>query len=380
MKFWKRKSKKNKEQYNQEATPILDSKQVENYALDSFEQMIALVKELDEVKLEYENVTSYLNDIQEIDQIPNEIREEINAAALEIVKLQDKRKEFQNSTSKLTQIQYFEIEKYEDEIPGAIRKLKENEAYLAAVKRDMNHVEGEKGSWDYESKYLVDEQRLLRKLLFFISSLFIGVCVIAFLLQTTYQMDVNLIYLGTCFVAAVSGFYIFLRHQKNTLKIQQAQVNLNHAIVVLNRIKAKYVNSKNVVEFVCEKYAVHNAHELQYLWEQYLLMKEQRKAYYRTSGDLENNSQKLIKLLRQFNINETGVWVHQAVALLDNKEMVEIRHNLIARRQKLRTRIENLNKKLNEIKEEVIQFVKANPSYRKEVEEILSSIDSFAGI
>lgn len=379
MKFWKRIFNKNKKEIEHE--PIVQmEQQVEHYALDSLEQIIEFVGELDEVRLEYENVTSYLNDMQIIDQIPDEMRVEINGVAEEIIKIKDKRKEFQNSTNKLTQMQYVEMQKYEDEIPASIKKLRDNESYLSAVKRDMNHVEGEKGAWDYERKSLLDEQKLLQKLLFFISSLFIVVCAVAFLLQTFYYMDMNLVYLSTCFVAAISGFYIFLRIQKNSMRIQQVQVNLNHAIVVLNRIKAKYVNFTNVVEYTCEKYSVHNAHELQYLWDQYMLMKEQRKAYCRTSGDLENLNQKLIRLLRQYNIKDTGVWLYQVEALVDNKEMVEIRHNLILRRQKLRTRIESINKQLTELKEEIIRFVKENPSYRKEVEEILSSIDSFEGI
>lgn len=380
MKFWNRKHKKKKDQQINESALFQEKEQGEHYVLDCCEQMVELLKELNEVKLEYQMVTAHLNDMQEIDQIPEEEREEINTVASEIVRLNNKRKEFQNSTNKIPEDQYRQMEKHEEEIPAAIRRLKENEVYLAAVKRDMNHLEGEKSAWDYERNYLIEEQKLLQKLLVVLSGLFLGVFVVAFILQSTYYMDMKFVYLGNCFVAVIGGFYIFLRNQRNSLKIQQAQINLNHAIVILNRIKTKYVNSANAVSYECEKYSVHNGHEFEYTWNQYLQMKEERRVYYKTSGELENNNQKLISILRTFRIKEPNVWIHQAIALVDPKEMVEIRHELIQQRQKLRTRIEYNSKILEKRKQEVSEFLKVNPSYQKEIEEILSSIDSLGGM
>ncbi len=37
----------------------------------------------------------------------------------------------------------------------------------------------------------------------------------------------------------------------------------------MNKIKFKYVNTKNAVDYACEKYHVHNSKELTYIWEQY---------------------------------------------------------------------------------------------------------------
>ena len=72
--------------------------------------------------------------------------------------------------------------------------------------------------------------------------------------------------------------------------------------------------------------------------------------------------------------------MNQTKALLDDREMVEVRHNLNVRRQKLRNRIEFCSNEMTRIKNEVINLAKTNPEYAEEVLEIVSSIDSLGGI
>ena len=83
------------------------------------------------------------------------------------------------------------------------------------------------------------------------------------------------------------------------------------------------------------------------------------------------HSEKLIRLLRGFYIRDAEVWIHQTIALLEPKEMVEIRHRLNVRRQKLRERMEyNMQVKGNSI-ENVREVLKKNPEAKEEVIETL---------
>ena len=62
------------------------------------------------------------------------------------------------------------------------------------------------------------------------------------------------------------------------------------------------------------------------------------------------------------------VWLHQIEALLDKKEMVEIRHNLIIRRQSLRRRMD-YNKEViaGKAQAEIKDLVEKYPEYAKEI-------------
>jgi len=49
---------------------IKDPKQVEQYVVERLEQMIDITREIEEEKSEYRTVTSYLNDVQKLEDLP----------------------------------------------------------------------------------------------------------------------------------------------------------------------------------------------------------------------------------------------------------------------------------------------------------------------
>ena len=70
------------------------------------------------------------------------------------------------------------------------------------------------------------------------------------------------------------------------------------------------------------------------------------------------------------------IWLYQTQALLDKKEMIEIRHNLIIRRQSLRRRMD-YNKEVvaGKAKAEVKDLVENYPKYAKEILGIVAEYD-----
>ncbi len=72
------------------------------------------------------------------------------------------------------------------------------------------------------------------------------------------------------------------------------------------------------------------------------------------------------------------VWIDQPQALVESKEMVEIKHNLIVRRQKLRSKIAlNLDTVKRERKE-IDKMMKARPDVDSRALEMVESIDRMA--
>ena len=169
------------------------------------------------------------------------------------------------------------------------------------------------------------------------------------------------------------------RNQNNTREIKRAEVNMNHAITLLNRTKIKYVNSTNAVDYACEKYHVHNSYELTYLWEQYLEAKREREKFERNSDDLEYFNGKLVRMLQKYELYDAKVWISQPNALVDKREMVEIKHELLSRRQKIRASIEYNMDVVLEQKEEIEKLMKEYHEEIPEVREIINSVDRLCG-
>ena len=77
-------------------------------------------------------------------------------------------------------------------------------------------------------------------------------------------------------------------------------------------------------------------------------------------------AQELI-LLRNFQLSDPRLWVRCPLALYDHKEMVEIRHEHIIRRQKLRAQMDYNKRLAKEGEKELRSLIAEYPQYSKEI-------------
>ena len=141
----------------------------------------------------------------------------------------------------------------------------------------------------------------------------------------------------------------------------------NRAISLMNKVKIKYVNNTSTLEYLYEKYHVNSLRELEYLYDQYLIMVDEIRKYQRTTGDLRENTEALSKLLYAHGVKDPDIWTKQSLALIDPREMVEVKHSLNVRRQKLRDQIAyNEQLRLEGLKG-IRELLKTNPELRDDV-------------
>ena len=361
------------QEVSQEA--LRNRKNIQHYIINCCEQIIEAKKELEEEKAEYKMVTDYLNDIQLLEELPDEDLAEIHNAAENLRKLDRLRDEYQNAEKKISDTQFARMQQEQDRIPDAIMRLQTNEAYQAAVKKDMNYLEGEKTEWHYNRLELLHQQKILKMISFILLGVFAVSVVILAVLQTGFHEDTRYAWMLVLFAAAVGGFGIFMKMNSNQTEIKQSEVNMNYAIELLNKIKFKYVNVTNAVDYAREKYRVKNAYELNYIWEQYLNEVKEREKFEKTNEDLQYFNDKLVRLLKCYRLYDAEVWINQSQALVDKNEMVEVKHNLIVRRQKLRSRIEYNNKNIRERRAEIDNILKKQNINTPEIRGIIDSID-----
>ena len=104
--------------------------------VERLEQMLDLTKEIEDGKAEYRMVTSYLSDIELLAKLPQDERKKLEEIAVNVVQLNAARTEFLNSAKKLSDAQFAQMEKLEQEIPGAIKRFSANELYRDTLRRD----------------------------------------------------------------------------------------------------------------------------------------------------------------------------------------------------------------------------------------------------
>lgn len=355
-----------------------NARKIEQYVVERLEQIIEVTKEIEDEKSEYRMVTSYLNDIQLLEDMPQEERDKITEVAVNVVQLNASRTEFLNSAKKLSDAQFAQLEQEEHEIPSAIKRLTANEMYRDTLKKDMKYLEREKSEWALRKEYLGHQQKNLKYLLYILVGLAATTAVVMAILQIITGADFYYGWMALAFIAAVSVCGIYIKIQNDLSEIAVAERNQNRAIVLQNKVKIKYVNIANAVDYACEKYHVRSAADLNQQWEYYLEAVKEREKYQRTNEDLEYYNTRLIRALSQYKFYDAQVWISQAVALVDPKEMVEVKHGLINRRQKLRNRIEYNLGIVKEQKAEAEQLLDKVGDMRPQVEQILFAIDKFS--
>ncbi len=351
-----------------------------NPAMEFCSQLLKASKELGEIKRDYRVVTDYLTDIQSIENLPEEEMAEIQEVANHVMTLNASRDAYLNKSKTISDSQYAQMEQLQDQIPDVIKRLKENEAYQTTVKRDMQYLEGEREEWRYYKEAMEQESRLLRKLLVGLAGVGIAVILLIFVLGYTMHFDVRTPFLTAVIVAGAVEGLLVVRLQNDMADIKKSNANINRAIMLLNKISFKYVNVTNAVDYICEKYHVKNSYELNYVWEQYLEAAQEREKYEKTNDDLEYFNNKLIRLLHSYHLYDAKIWIYQPQALLDKKEMVEVKHELVVRRQKLRSSMEAQVANIQKAKAQIQKLVKAHPGNEKEIKEILDALDKECGL
>lgn len=352
-----------------------DPEKVEHYAIDCCEQMIEISKELEDQKAEYRVVTSYLNDVEILENLPEEEQKELADIAQNVAQLNVSRDAFLNTSKKISDAQFAQMQREEDEIPRAIKRLQSNETYQMTIKRDMTYLDGKKHQWTYHKEEMKRQKKFLKNAAYALTGMFMLVAIILITVQLGFDGDVGLAWTILVFAVAAAGAYISWKMQDCVYEIKQAEVNINGAIVLLNKVKLKYVNITSAVDYACEKYHVKNSHELNYMWEQYMEAVKEKEKYAKTNEELEYFNGRLVRMLKNYQLYDPKVWVYQAQALIEKKEMVEVKHNLLVRRQKLRSRIEYNVENLKAQKLEVEKMMGKMGEHAAKIQQIVDAIE-----
>ena len=150
----------------------------------------------------------------------------------------------------------------------------------------------------------------------------------------------------------------------------------NKLILLQNKVKIRYVNNVNLLDYMYLKYGVESAAKLQKLWDLYQAEKEDRRQYAEAAAKLEYHKKQLVELLSRYRVKDPERWVLQPGALVDSREMIEIRHGLIVRRQALRKQLEYNQTLAGNAKQEVLDIAVQYPQYAAEIKDMVEKAEN----
>lgn len=376
--LFKKKQKKEREQFQVEEPAVTvnlkDEKSVQDYVLNLCEQMIEVSKEMEDVRQEYKQVSAHLNDIQLVESLEGEQKALLLDVANNVSKLLNSRNGYLNAEQKISDEIFRQMQEHEDEIPRIVRRLMDNEKDLDTIKRDLNRLAAEKVELSILRQERQEEVKRLKSLsivtfvIFGLTALLIAVL--------SYVMEWgSLPIIIVAFLATLAASYIVIRTQDCNKDIQKCDINQNYAITLENRVKIKFVNMKNAVNYTCERFHVANSRELTYNYEQFIEICKEREKLKQVNEDLEYFSKRLVRILKGLNLYDAKIWMNYANAIIDPREMVEIKHELFVRRQNLRNQIDYNLKAIQKMRDDVELYYGHLGSKAPQVRDIIKKVE-----
>ena len=343
-----------------------DPYQREKYIRSLVEQVKDASVQLDKLSYEYNVVTAVLKDMDELDALPQTEKNRITEIARKILHFQKEKQDYQNKRSRLTDSQFYRMEQYEDSAPRIYEDMHKAEKYREMIKDDLSRLEGEKHAFQYrksELKHGMSDSRGMALICMLAMGLLL--CMLA-IMQFGFEMKTGVGYVITIVVGAIALALIYARFMDQSKELKRVEKGMNRIILLQNTVKIRYVNNVNLLDYLYLKYNVKSAREWKTLCDIYEEEKRARAINEMNEEELEYQQSELLKILRNYQLSDARLWLRSPLALYDHREMVEIRHEHIVRRQKLRAQMDYNRRMAKEGEKELKAFVAEYPQYSKE--------------
>lgn len=353
-----------------------DKSQRERYINACLEQLAESSKELETLEAEYNIITSKLTDMEEIDAIAPEMKEQLCSIAKNIIDLEQNHNKKKGRKSIMSENEYAHMERISEFMPKGIQKLKDAEEYQVLVKNDLGKLDGEKQAYLYRKNEIENEQRTMKGLTVICLGSMLALFLIMSVISQTLHMDVQLGYIIAVLIAAIAMTLVFVKYGESQRELLRVEKAMNKLILLQNTVKIRYVNNTNLLDYLYMKYEVSDSKNLQKLWNNYEQERKTREEEAQLRQELDNTQANLVKILRKCKIQDPYIWLHQAAAIYDNKEMVELRHGLIIQRQKLRKQMEYNAKMAQDAQDEIRDVVENYPEYAQKILDMVADYEA----
>lgn len=380
MGFFKKIFRKTEEVHEESELDLLekyidDDTQRKKKVSSSLMQMKEISGDIDNLQAEYDAVTDYLNDCDEFDRLPDDIYTPIKDIAEQLIKIRDEKKKYYIKEPLMDEVLYDTMDKLSDTIPDAIKKIEETEEYQEMIKSDLRKVEGEKQAYNYRARENAALRSNLKTVLIVSTVSALLLFVVLLVLRIVLELNVTIGFLIAATVLITVYCFLFLKSNSLRKEAQRIDKTVVKIIKLQNSIKIRLVNNTNLLDYLYIKYDIYSSKELKDNYNLYLSEKERRDNYDRASKELPSQKRLLLSYLTKLHLYDPVYWVHSPECIIDKKERVEVRHELIGRRQDLRERISQCSAEAEKLRDELKEIIKKYPKYSVELMSMIEDFD-----
>ncbi len=385
MKFWqklfgKRKRSYEEEDWNEiiytrEGVNLENHEEMESFVSDCLDQMTVASKELELLSGEYSLVTAYLTDTEEVEALPQDEQDALMVSAKRLRVVEQERRGYLEKENRMADSVYYAMKEKEEELEIGIQKLKEAEDYAKVVKQDMQRLSRERHAYAYRRDELIGIMVSLWKLMWTFAAALVVCVIILLILQYGFQMETWAGYLVSVVTVAIAFTVIWFKYTDARKELTRVEKASNKLIQLQNKVKIRYVNNTNLLNYLYLKYQVENGKVLEKQFKQYLNEKEERKQYEEAEAKREYYIKQLTEQLSRQRVRYPERFLAHVDALLNRKELVEMRHELIIRRQALRKQMSYNSDIIKNLKAEIQEIVIFHPEYDEEISAKLEAFE-----
>ena len=359
--------------YTRKDVDIDDPVQRREYINSCLQQMQEASIELDALEMEYNDVTSHLRDMEEIDGLPPEQRAEINECAKKIIESQEQQDKFDKRKSRMSDAEFEHMERVQSGAKEGAKKLAEAEDYQKKIRNDLKRLDSEREAYMYQEDDILTAVENDRKLIIAIAVALVVIVIFLLFLQIGLGLNVIYGFMVTFLLAAIAVTYLYIHQTNAANELKVVTKSISRLIMLQNQVKIRYVNNTNLIDYLCLKYGVDTSRELTDMYGKYLKEREERAKVEDARKLLDANQKDLVYMLSHYRVKDPDIWVHQVEALVDHNEEVEIRHSLNVQRQSLRKRMEyNRDIVAGNAKAEIEEMARQYPKYTQEILDMVS--------
>ncbi|MCM1373727.1 MAG: hypothetical protein NC245_01385 [Muribaculum sp.] len=345
------------------------------YVTDCLEQIAEASRELDMLQGEYARVTAYLTDLEELEALPEQEKETLEVTARKLQNMEREYEDFTQRKNRMDDALYYQLKNRESELEEGIRKICDAEHYNNLVKQDLQRLDGERHAYEYRKNELHNMMENLRGMAVIFLTAFVICMLLLATLQFALKMHTQVGYFIAVLAAALALTVLAVKYMDADREMERVLRDARRLIKLQNKVKIRYVNSKNLLDYYYIKYDVDSGKKLEKRYHQYLEEKEQRKQFAETEARREYYHKQLQTQLGHYHIQHPDQLSGNVSVILDHREQVERRHELILRRQSLRKQMEYNNTVAEEAKQEIKDIVVAYPRYAAEITEMVDRYD-----
>lgn len=345
------------------------------YIENCLQQMYEGARELEELKLEYNEVSGLIDDMDTMNALSPESHDRIRNYARRITTCEDMQLTHTDRKHVMSDSEYARMERMEGEMETGVRKFRSAEEYNRKIRNDLRRLENEKEAFYMREDDLEKTLGSTHDLSVLVMIALVVVLAVLFILQMALQYNVVYGYIAAVTLAAVTIVVQYTKNNAAVKELKKIDGSINRLILLQNTVKIRYVNNRNLLDYYCMKYGVGKSTELKKMMAGYEKEKKARLKMSDTEKELNETRHELFRMLSGGRFKYPEKWVRMPEVILSRQDEMAYRRELMSRRKQLRDRMDyNQERVTQKAKDEIKRLAGKYPQY---ADEISDQVDLF---